>query len=64
MAMIAAPSNTTHAHGPPSLGGFVVALGDVLLRAAVVLALLAAPVLAVQAMTAGVSFIRDTLARY
>ena len=65
MTMIAAPSSTTHADRPTSLiGGFAVALGDVLLRAAVVLALLAAPVLAVQAMSAGVSFMRATLSRY
>ena len=42
------------------LGGFAAALGDTVLVSAVVLALVAAPVLAVRAVIAAASFILET----
>ena len=46
------------------LGEFAAVLGDVALRSIVVLALVAAPVLVVQAITTGVSFTLEILARF
>ena len=56
--VVAAPDRRT-----TLLGGFAAALGDTVLVSAVVLALVAAPVLAVRAVIAAASFILETPGR-